>query len=131
MYLDLYLARCLQVEFVAAGAVAFEVWLSGAPGLPLRQLADSPLEIEVVEEEESESVLLLVVLVAVIPAAVIVLVGCLLAWWLLRRRADAEKLLRLRKTAMSLPTKVVEAAVADMHARVRKVVDEEGGLIKE
>ena len=40
-------------------------------------------------------------------------------------------LLRLRKTAMGLPTKVVESAVASMHNRVRKVVAARGGLFKE
>ena len=38
---------------------------------------------------------------------------------------------RLRKTAMSLPTKVVKGAVMDMHRRVRKVVAAEGGLFTE
>lgn len=38
---------------------------------------------------------------------------------------------RLRKTALALPTSVVKNAVMDMHKRVRKVVQAEGGLFKE
>ena len=38
---------------------------------------------------------------------------------------------RLRRTALSIPARVVPKAVNDMHARVRKVFDADGGHITE
>ena len=38
---------------------------------------------------------------------------------------------RLRRTALSIPARVVPKAVNDMHARVRKVFDADGGHIAE
>ena len=49
----------------------------------------------------------------------------MLVHWTVAMRITGLK--RLRKTAMSLPTKVVKDAVMDMHRRVRKVVAAEGG----
>ena len=38
---------------------------------------------------------------------------------------------RLRRTALSIPARVVRKAVNDMHARMRNMVDADGGHITE
>ena len=48
-----------------------------------------------------------------------------------KKGARFASLLRLRRMAMDLLTKVVHSAVASLHRRVRKVVAASGGFFKE
>ena len=48
-----------------------------------------------------------------------------------KKETKAAYLQRLRKTALGLPSGLVERAIADMHRRVRSVVAAKGGLFKE